>query len=130
MHRWAKQRVARVWWATACVLCTGLVLTASPALASPTSALTVSASIERASSGGLQQAPSASSSPSPSPASSSAPSGGWLPSFLDSCTSASQECLQAATASELRALRSLVAVGLGLVIALLAALLVLQVGRR
>lgn len=120
---------ARGWWA-ACALCTVLVLTGSPAHASPTSGMTAGAVSRSALSGEDSPEPSGSSSPSSWSGSSSSRSGGWLGSFLDSCSSPSPECLQAAIADELRSLRSFLTVACSLIVALLGAAVMLLIGRR
>lgn len=119
----------------ACALCTGLVLTVSPAHASPTSALTVLESTARQSVGSSPVS-RASSSLSPSSALLSA-AGGFSsipsPESCNSADSAVPECtpqLLLQVRDELRAFHSMAAVAAALIVAVLAAALMLLVGRR
>lgn len=114
----------------------GLVLPASPALASPTSDPTVAAPTAPATSAEPSPGSSGSSSPSPSQSSSEPLAGSSSTSLPDSCssqTSLPPECsphLALALLQELRDLRTFLTVACSLAVALLAALLMLQVGKR
>jgi hypothetical protein len=114
----------------------GLVLPASPALASPTSVPTVAATTPRGVSVEPSPGSDASSSPSPSPSPSVPLAGSSSTSLPDSCSSQVSlppECsphLALALLQELRDLRTFLTVALSLMVALLAAVLMLQVGRR
>lgn len=119
----------------ACALCTALVLTGSPALASPTSAPMVAGSTAQRSEGS-SRASRVSSNPSSWSASLSA-AGGFLsiPS-PESCGSAdlvTAECtplLLLQARDELRGFHSMAAIAAALIVALLAAALMLLIGRR